>query len=158
VIRRARPAEAPAIAELWLRARRAAAKKGAIPPPAHSPEAVRAHFASEVLPAHEVWVACGADGSLLAMMSLDGDRVGHLYVEPAHTGRGVGTELIELAKRERPGGLSLWAFQSNRGARRFYERHGFAAVRLTDGAANEERAPDVLYAWGRGAGSDPVAS
>jgi hypothetical protein len=41
----------------------------------------------------------------------------------------------------------LWTFQTNTGARRFYERHGFVAVDETDGSANEERAPDVRYAW-----------
>jgi hypothetical protein len=55
--------------------------------------------------------------------------------------------LIELAQRERPGGLELWTFQANQGARRFYERHGFEAIELTDGSGNEERTPDVRYAW-----------
>ena len=40
----------------------------------------------------------------------------------------------------------LWTFQSNHGARRFYERHGFVAVQHTDGD-NEEGAPDVRYEW-----------
>jgi len=35
----------------------------------------------------------------------------------------------------------------NEPARRFYERHGFVAEELTEGAANEERAPDVRYRW-----------
>ena len=52
-----------------------------------------------------------------------------------------------MAKRERPQGLQLWAFQSNTGARRFYERHGFVEVRRTDGRDNEEGAPDVLYRY-----------
>jgi putative acetyltransferase len=41
--------------------------------------------------------------------------------------------------------LRLWTFQRNAGARRFYERNGFAAVELTDGLGNEEREPDVRY-------------
>jgi GNAT superfamily N-acetyltransferase len=45
------------------------------------------------------------------------------------------------------GGLRLWTFQKNEGARRFYERHGFDVVEMTDGAGNEEHEPDVLYAW-----------
>jgi hypothetical protein len=27
----------------------------------------------------------------------------------------------------------------------FYERHGFRAIAFSDGSANEERCPDVLY-------------
>ena len=46
-----------------------------------------------------------------------------------------------------PDGFSLWTFQKNEGARRFYERHGFDAVELTDGSGNMEREPDVRYAW-----------
>ncbi len=83
----------------------------------------------------------------IAMMVLDRDWVEQLYVDPDWTGRGIGTRLIDLAKRLRPSGLQLWAFQSNVRAHRFYERHGFLAVERTDGTANEERAPDVRYVW-----------
>jgi len=38
-------------------------------------------------------------------------------------------------------------FQKNTGAIRFYERHGFRLVKLTDGADNVEREPDALYYW-----------
>ncbi len=41
----------------------------------------------------------------------------------------------------------LWVFQTNTGAIRFYERHGFELVKLTDGAENMEREPDALYRW-----------
>lgn len=62
------------------------------------------------------------------------------------TGAGIGEVLLAQAKRLRPRGLQLWTFQSNTGARRFYERHGFVAVEQTDGD-NEEGAPDVRYEW-----------
>jgi hypothetical protein len=42
----------------------------------------------------------------------------------------------------------VYTFQANSGARRFYERHGFAAIQLTDGQGNEEHCPDVLYELG----------
>jgi hypothetical protein len=48
---------------------------------------------------------------------------------------------------ERPHGLALYTFQVNGRARRFYERHGFAATWFGDGSANEERQPDVRYEW-----------
>ena len=133
------------MADCYLRARRAAVP--AIPPPAHADEAVRAWSAYTVLPRHEVWLA-EADQAVVAMMVLDGDWVDQLYVAPEWTGQGIGTRLLDLAKRLRPGGLQLWAFQSNVRAHRFYERHGFTAVERTDGAANEEQAPDVRYVWG----------
>jgi hypothetical protein len=46
-----------------------------------------------------------------------------------------------------PGGLRLWVFERNSGARAFYARHGFAEVTRTDGSGNEEREPDVLLGW-----------
>ena len=45
--------------------------------------------------------------------------------------------------------LSLWTFQQNLRARRFYETHGFTIVVETDGQDNEEKLPDVLYRWRR---------
>ena len=45
--------------------------------------------------------------------------------------------------------LELRCFQANTRARRFYETHGFRAIRFTDGADNEERTPDVRYRWER---------
>ena len=59
---------------------------------------------------------------------------------------GLGSQLVQLAKELRPAGLELWTFQTNVGARRFYESHGFVATAMTDGT-NEERAPDVRYHW-----------
>ena len=145
VIRRATEADSRAAADLWLRSRKASL--GAIPPPAHSDDEVRAWFASHVVRETELWVAEEPPGSLAAIMVLDGRSLDQLYVDPALTGRGIGTALLELAKRERPGGLELWTFVSNTRARRFYERHGFSEARRTDGSANEERSPDILYVW-----------
>jgi GNAT superfamily N-acetyltransferase len=42
--------------------------------------------------------------------------------------------------------LRLWTFESNLGAQRFYERHGFRPIERTAGD-NEEGAPDILYIW-----------
>lgn len=53
---------------------------------------------------------------------------------------------MDVAKREFPEGLDRWTFAANAGARRFYERHGFVAIAVTDGD-NEEGAPDVRYHW-----------
>jgi GNAT superfamily N-acetyltransferase len=141
--RRGGEADAAAAADLWLRARRAAA--GAIPPTVHSDDEVRGWFASHVVRETELWIAEDGAGAVVGILVLDGPWVDQLYVEPALTGRGIGGGLLELAKRERPDGLRLWTFASNTGAQRFYERHGFVEARRTDGRDNEARAPDILY-------------
>jgi GNAT superfamily N-acetyltransferase len=111
----------------------------------HSADDVRTWFAEVVLTTTEVWLIEEA-GLPVALLVLDGDWVDQLYVDPDHTGRGFGTQLVGLAQLLRPAGLELWTFQSNRGARRFYERHGFVAVGMTNGD-NEEGAPDIHYRW-----------
>ena len=145
-IRRGGAHDARAAADLYLRAREAALHAGSMPAGVHDDDDVRGYFASHIVEACELWVA-EQDGALAGILVLDGAVVDQLYVEPGLTGRGIGSALLAVAKRERPQGLRLWAFQSNTGARRFYERHGFLEVRRTDGRENEERAPDVLYAY-----------
>ena len=145
-IRRGRAGDARGAAELYLRAREAALRAGSIPPGVHDDDDVRGHFASHIVEDCELWVA-EQDGALAGILVLDGEFVDQLYVEPGLTGRGIGSALLAVAKRERPQGLRLWTFQTNTGARRFYVRHGFVEVRRTDGRDNEERAPDVLYAY-----------
>jgi GNAT superfamily N-acetyltransferase len=72
-----------------------------------------------------------------------------LYAHPDVIGAGAGSLLIEGAKRSGEAALELWCFQADTLARRFYERRGFKAVRLTDGHDNEEKMPDVRYRWAR---------
>jgi len=117
-----------------------------IPAPVHSDDEVRGWFASHIVRETELWLAENGAGDLVGILVLNGPWLDQLYVDPARTSRGVGTRLLEHAKRERPDGLRLWTFASNGGAQRFYERHGFVEVDRTDGD-NEEGAPDVLYVW-----------
>ncbi len=142
-IRRAELDEAGVVGELYWRAREAAVP--AIPPSVHPHDDVLEHFATVVLPHHDTWVAVDA-GDVVGLLVLEPGWIDHLYVEPARTGQDIGSRLLDHAKQEQPDGLDLWAFQSNTGARRFYERHGFVAVSFTDGD-NEEGAPDVRYRW-----------
>jgi ribosomal protein S18 acetylase RimI-like enzyme len=141
-IRRARPDDAPAIAEIHLRSFAATYDF----PLAHTPDEVRGWVVSHLVPTTETWVAV-AGGEVVAFLSLGDAFIEQLYVVPEWTGIGIGSRLIELAKQRRPAGLELFTFQVNDGARRFYERHGFSAVRFGDGSENEEHQADVRYAW-----------
>jgi GNAT superfamily N-acetyltransferase len=141
-LRRAGPADAAAIARVHLAAFKATYAFGL----AHSDEEVHRWVRDTLLPTTETWVA-EVDGDVVAFLSLGDGWIEQLYVAPGHTGRGIGSRLVALAKERQPAGLQLWTFQVNVGARRFYERHGFTAVEMTDGAGNDERQPDVRYAW-----------
>ena len=100
----------------------------------------------------DVWLA-EEDGSPVGFLAIRRSRtegwevLEKLYVDPDTQSRGIGTALLDQAKALRPDGLYLWVFQKNTGAIRFYERHGFRLVKLTDGADNVEREPDALYYW-----------
>ena len=142
-IRRAHAAEAAALAALWIKSRNASVPS--IPPAVHTEEEVRRWFEETVLLSREVWVA-DLQEAPVALMVLDHEWIDQLYVDPASTGKGIGGMLLEHAMRLRPTGLRLWTFQSNLGARRFYEARGFVAVASTTGD-NEEHAPDVCYEW-----------
>jgi GNAT superfamily N-acetyltransferase len=137
--------EAGEIARLWLRSRRASIP--AIPPPVHSDQEVRAFFESVVVGEGGVWLLDRGDTIVgLLVVSQDGAWIDQLYVDPLHTGQGMGSRLIDWAKAGAPGPLNLWTFRTNLGARRFYERHGFRAIAATDGE-NEEGAPALHYRW-----------
>ena len=71
--------------------------------------------------------------------------IDQLYVQPGWERRGVGSRLLAAALQSLPRPVRLYAFEQNHGARGFYERWGFVAIRFGDGTGNEERVPDVLY-------------
>jgi GNAT superfamily N-acetyltransferase len=140
VIRRATLEDAAAIGDVFVRARDEMTYLPRIS------DAVRPQLGGWFLDRAELWVA-EEDGRVVGFAGVEGDELSHLYVDPRAQGRGVGSALLEQAKSLRQDGLELWVFQKNDGARRFYERHGFRLVRLTDGAENMEREPDARYAW-----------
>jgi enamine deaminase RidA (YjgF/YER057c/UK114 family)/ribosomal protein S18 acetylase RimI-like enzyme len=142
-LRRAVAADAEAVAEVYLRSYDAALPTVAR---AHSDDEVRAYIRDVVVPRQETWVA-EAEGAVVGLMALGDGEMAQLYLDPDWRGRGLGDRFVALAKERSPRGLSLWTFQINKPAHRFYERHGFRAVEHTDGSGNEEREPDVRYEW-----------
>jgi putative acetyltransferase len=142
-IRSARSDDAEAIADVHIDARRAALPWLST---LHSRQETVAYFASHVLAHDEVFVA-EMNELVVGFIALQGDYVDHLYIAPSHQDRGIGDKLLAVAKELHPSGLTLWTFQSNARARRFYETRGFVATKFSDGSRNEEHEPDVLYAW-----------
>jgi len=143
-VRRGTPADAPELAELFWQVRSEAVPR--IPMIVHPRESVLPFVQNVLLAEFEVWVAESA-GRLVGFLAVvEPDVLGHLYIRAEHTGRGLGTRLLEVAKGRFPQGLQLWAFQGNLDALRFYEQHGFVPVEHTDGD-NEEGAPDVRMVW-----------
>ena len=140
MIRRATPADADAVGRVFVAARDEMAYLPRIEDDA------RSWLGTLFVERHRLWV-WDSDGGVSGFVGVDDGEVSQLYVTPSAQGRGIGTALLEHAKAVSPEGLTLWVFQKNEGARRFYERQGFGLVRLTDGAETIEREPDALYVW-----------
>jgi ribosomal protein S18 acetylase RimI-like enzyme len=140
MIRHATADDAPAISDLFVRARDEMTYLPRIP------EDVRPLLGGWFLERAELWVF-EEEGRILGFAGVSGSELTHLYTDPSAQKRGVGRALLDHVKSLRPESLELWVFQKNEGARRFYERRGFQLVRLTDGAANMEEEPDALYEW-----------
>ena len=121
-------------------------------PPAHTDPSIRMWIADTLIPHGGVAVAVrghGATKEIIGMtaVSRDGavDWIDQFYLHPAAVGRGIGGRLLERTLEGLGPVVRLYTFQRNEESRRFYERHGFRALEFSDGQANEERCPDVLY-------------
>jgi GNAT superfamily N-acetyltransferase len=149
-LRPATPEDKPAIAELHFRVREAAYP--AMPRSLHPLHEAQAWVGGWDLSTYDVWLA-ESEGRLTGYARFDPEWLDDLYVEPSAQGSGVGGALLDLVKAQRPAGFCLWVFESNEPARRFYRHRGLVDLERTDGAGNEEKAPDIRMAW---PGSDPL--
>jgi GNAT superfamily N-acetyltransferase/chorismate mutase len=142
-----RPADAadlPSIAEVHARAREASYPS--MPRGLHPLPEVRQWVARWDRSIFSVWVATAGD-EVLGYARFDDIWLDDLYVDPSAQGTGVGSALLDLVKAQRPAGFCLWVFESNEPARAFYRARGLVDLEHTDGATNEERAPDLRMAW-----------
>ena len=141
-IRPAAAADAAAVADVYLSSFHATYDF----PLAHTDGEVLA-WIGETVAGGGTWVAVDEMGTIVAMMEVRPGELDQLYVRPDRLGQGIGRRLLDVARERSPDGLTLYTFQVNDRARRFYERNGFVADWFGDGSANEERQPDVRYVW-----------
>ena len=94
---------------------------------------------------HKMYIAVSDEDKVIGFLAYKQGEIDQLYIAPEFQGKGLGTRLLNIAKEENPEGLELYTFQCNTNAKRFYEKHGFRAVRY--GTKNEENMPDILYKW-----------
>jgi GNAT superfamily N-acetyltransferase len=113
----------------------------------HTPDEDCWFFRERVFVECQIWGYFN-DQELVGIIAFREGWIDQLYILPAWQGRRIGTALLQVAQ-DRFDRLSLWTFQRNKKARSFYEKHGFVAIRETDGSRNEEKDPDVMYSWQR---------
>ena len=115
----------------------------------HTPDEDRWFYHERMFAACTLWGAFDGE-TLTGMIAFRDGWIEQLYVLPDAQGRGIGSALLAIARRD-ANQLQLWTFQRNARARRFYEARGFVLVEETDGRRNEEQEPDVRYRWTRAA-------
>jgi ribosomal protein S18 acetylase RimI-like enzyme len=148
-IRPASDEDVEAVAEVLVRARRAAVPL--MPRPVHPDHDAPAYVRTKLHDA-DAWVA-EVGGRVVGFALTQPGWLDMLYVLPDHVGRGIGSALLDLVKHHRRAGFSLRVFESNTPARRFYRDRGLVELERADGDANEEGAPDIRMAW---PGHDPM--
>ena len=142
-IRKAHDNHCQAIADVYLTAFATALPTVRL---AHTADQVREWVRLHLIPRDRTWVA--TDGlDVLGMLTVEQHWIDQLYVGPDYQGRGIGSTLIDFAKKLSPERLSLWTFQVNEAAQAFYRRHGFVETEWTDGTRNEEQEPDLRMVW-----------
>jgi len=90
------------------------------------------------------WTSAALETEPIAgFIALKDRHIDQLFVDPSSQRRGIGTALLSRALQNLPGRITLDVFEENRGARAFYEKHGFEP---RDRWMNEqEGAIDLLY-------------
>ena len=84
----------------------------------------------------EIWVA-EVRGAVVGWGAIRGDRLEGLYTDPEFTGRGVGTELLNLLEELMRGrGIPAIMAEASANAEEFYRRRGYEPVgpRTPEGA------------------------
>jgi GNAT superfamily N-acetyltransferase len=144
LVRLAQAADAAVIAHIHMASR--AATMPYLPPQQRSHAEVTRWVRDVLLSRCRTWVAV-RDAEVVGYAALDGDMLEDLYLRPDVRRQGIGTLLLDEVRRHRPGGLSLYVFQQNAGARAFYARHGFTVLDTNDGERNMENLPDMTLRW-----------
>jgi GNAT superfamily N-acetyltransferase len=139
-LRAATGADAPAIAAVFLEARRAMTYL----PVVHTDNEAAPHF-YEMVMRSEVLVA-ERDGLVIGFAAVHDGWLDHVNVHLSFQSAGIGSRLIAWAQEISPTGLDLWVFQRNTRAHALYLSHGWRDVLSTDGD-NEEGQPDIRMRW-----------
>jgi ribosomal protein S18 acetylase RimI-like enzyme len=105
------------------------------------------YFLTQILPEEfEIFLAL-LDGKVIGMAAYNKTEISQLYIHVEYQGRGIGRMLLDNAKAKSSGRLTLYTFEVNRTAQRFYEKNGFVVIGR--GHENEEDLPDIQYEWRR---------
>ena len=85
------------------------------------------------------------DEKVVGMIAYNEREISQLYIHIDYQGIGIGHTLLDRVKAQSSGRLTLYTFEVNVNAQRFYEKHGFEIIGR--GHENDENLPDIQYEW-----------
>ncbi len=85
------------------------------------------------------------DEKVVGMIAYNESEISQLYIHIDYQGMGIGQTLLDKVKAQASGRLTLYTFEVNENAQRFYEKHGFEIIGR--GHENEENLSDIQYEW-----------
>ncbi len=101
----------------------------------------------DLLASKTAWVA-ERDGRVVGFCVREDDNITGLYIARTARRSGVGKHLLDLAKKDRDW-ITVWAYELNTEARRFYQREGLREVsRELEICDDGTRLMDIEHRWG----------
>lgn len=89
----------------------------------HTPERQARYLEDEAAKGAQLYLL--VEEKPVGIVSIHDSRIENLYVLPDEQNKGYGTQLLVFAVRQCTDCPTLWVLNTNEGARRLYERHGF---------------------------------
>ncbi|WP_432664323.1 GNAT family N-acetyltransferase [Wukongibacter baidiensis] len=97
---------------------------------------------------NKIYIAIDVYNNKVAgILAFNENEINQLYINNDYQGKGLGKRFLEIAKNNSKGRLTLYTFEVNEKAQRFYENNGFKIIGR--GNDNEENLNDIKYEWVR---------
>lgn len=103
------------------------------------------YFLNNILPKKYQIDLAVMDDKVVGMIAYNEREISQLYIHIDYQGMGIGETLLDRVKEQSSGRLTLYTFEVNQKAQRFYEKNGFEIIGR--GNENEENLPDIQYEW-----------
>ncbi|WHX39803.1 GNAT family N-acetyltransferase [Mesobacillus sp. AQ2] len=103
------------------------------------------YFLNTILPKQFQINLALIDDKVVGMIAFNETEISQLYIHTDYQGMGIGQSLLDKVKVISSGRLTLYTFEVNENAQRFYEKNGFKIIGR--GHGNEENLPDIQYEW-----------
>lgn len=103
------------------------------------------YFLNSILTKEFVVELAMVDENVVGVIAYNQAEINQLYVHHDYQKSGIGYALLQRAKDYSSGKLTLYTFEVNKNAQRFYEKNDFKIIGR--GHENEENLPDIQYEW-----------